>query len=97
MCLQCGRLRFDPWVRKIPWRREWLPTPVFFPAEFHGQILAGHSPWSCKELDMIEQLTHTPTYTHRSQQAAGRNLFIALDPARVGRKAQFSTKFSALS
>ena len=28
---------FDPWVGKIPWRREWLPTPVFLPEEFHGQ------------------------------------------------------------
>ena len=31
--LQCGSCRrpgFDPWVRKIPWRRKWLPTPVFF-------------------------------------------------------------------
>ena len=27
---------FDPWVGKIPWRREWLPTPVFWPGEFHG-------------------------------------------------------------
>ena len=24
--------RFDPWVGKIPWRREWLPTPVFLPS-----------------------------------------------------------------
>ena len=30
MCLQCGRPGFDPWVGKIPWQREWLPTPVFF-------------------------------------------------------------------
>ena len=29
--------RFDPWVGKIPWRREWKPTPVFLPAESHGQ------------------------------------------------------------
>ena len=28
---------FDPWVGKIPWRREWLPTPVFLPGGFHGQ------------------------------------------------------------
>ena len=28
---------FDPWVRKTPWRREWLPTPVFLPRESHGQ------------------------------------------------------------
>ena len=33
--LQCRRPRLDPWVRKIPWRREWLPTPVFLPGEFH--------------------------------------------------------------
>ena len=37
---------FDPWVRKIPWRREWQPTPVFLPGEFHGQrSLMGYSPW----------------------------------------------------
>ena len=23
------RHRFDPWVRKIPWRRKWQPTPLF--------------------------------------------------------------------
>jgi len=27
------RCRFDPWVRKIPWRRAWQPTPVFLPGE----------------------------------------------------------------
>ena len=36
ICLQCGRLGFNPWVGKIPWRREQLPTPVFQPGEFHG-------------------------------------------------------------
>ena len=36
-CLQYRRPRFDPWVGKIPWRREWLPTPVFLAGEFHGQ------------------------------------------------------------
>ena len=35
--LQCRRPGFDPWVGKIPWRREWLPTPEFLPGEFHGQ------------------------------------------------------------
>ena len=29
---------FDPWVGKIPWRREQLPTPVFWPGEFHGLL-----------------------------------------------------------
>ena len=43
---------------KIPWRREWLPTTVFFPGEFHGQSsLAGYSPWDNKELDTTEQLS----------------------------------------
>ena len=33
-------------VRKIPWRREWLPTPVFLPGESHGQRkLVGYNPW----------------------------------------------------
>ena len=34
---QCGRLGFDPWVEKIPWRRKWQPTPVILPGEFHEQ------------------------------------------------------------
>ena len=43
----------------FPWRRKWQPTPVFLPGEFHGQrSLAGSSPWSCKESDTTEQLTH---------------------------------------
>ena len=36
-CRRCKRCRFDPWVRKIPWRRAWHPTPVFLPGESHGQ------------------------------------------------------------
>ena len=35
---------------KIPWKREWLLTPVFWPGEFHGL----YSPWSCKESDMTK-------------------------------------------
>ena len=27
--------RFNPWVRKIPWKRKWQPTPVFLPGKFH--------------------------------------------------------------
>ena len=38
-----------PWVRKIPWRRDWQPTPVFLPRESHGQrSLVGYSPWGCR-------------------------------------------------
>ena len=53
----------ETWVwsqEKIPWRREWLPTPVFLPGEFHEQMsLAGYSSWDWKELDTIEQLLQT--------------------------------------
>ena len=52
------RPRFYPWVGKIPWRKEWLPTPWFLPWEFHGQrSLVGYTPWGCKESDMTERLT----------------------------------------
>jgi len=30
-----GSCRFDPWVEKIPWRRNWQPTPVFLHGEFY--------------------------------------------------------------
>ena len=40
------RPRFDPWVRKIPWRRAWHPTLVFFPGESLGErSLVCRSPW----------------------------------------------------
>ena len=42
----------ETWVGKIPWRRERLPTPVFWPGEFHRL----YSPWSRKVLDTTEQL-----------------------------------------
>ena len=34
---QCRRCGFNPWVRKISWRRKWQPTPVFLPGKSHGQ------------------------------------------------------------
>ena len=51
--LQCRGPGFDPWVGKIPWRREWQPTAVFWPGEFH----ALYSPWGLKESDTTEQLS----------------------------------------
>ena len=50
---QCRRCRFVPWVGKILWRREMLPTPVFWPGEFHGL----YSLWGRKELDTTEWLS----------------------------------------
>ena len=57
VCLQCRRHSFDPWVRKIPWRRKWQPTPALLPGESHGgRSLVGYSPWGQKESDTTEPL-----------------------------------------
>ena len=58
ICLQCRRPGFDPWVNKVPWRREWQPTLVFLPGEIHAQrSLVGYSPWGHKTWDMTQQLS----------------------------------------
>ena len=52
------RRGFDPWVGKIPWRRERQPTLVLLPGAFYGQrSLAGYSPWGRQEWDTTEGLT----------------------------------------
>ena len=53
---QCQRHRrpgFNPWVRKIPWRRAWEPTSVFLPGEFHGRRGLAGVHGVTKELDAI--------------------------------------------
>ena len=59
---QCRRPKtcgFDPWVRKIPWRRAQQPTPVFLPGESHGQrSLAGYSSYGRKGSDMPAATWH---------------------------------------
>ena len=63
---------FNPWVRKIPWRRAWQPILVFFPGESHGQrSLAGYSPWGRKELDTTEATQHASTHTKRGMGSPG--------------------------
>ena len=50
---QYTRYGFNPWVRRIPWRRKWQPTPMFLPGKSQGQRhLAGYCPWDHKESDM---------------------------------------------
>ena len=47
--------KFDPWVRKIAWRKAGQPTPLFLPGESQGQrSLAGYSPSGRKESDTTE-------------------------------------------
>ena len=57
---RCG---FNPWIRKIPWRRKWQPTPVILPGKSPGQrSLAGYNPWGCRELDMTEATEQANVY-----------------------------------
>ena len=74
---QWRRWRFDPWVRKIPWRRKWQLTSVFFPGKSHGKKnLVGYNPCSCKRVEhnlTAKQqwqyfIVHKPnSYVHPSQ------------------------------
>ena len=73
-CRKHKRHGFDPWVRKIPWRRAWQPTPVFLPGESHGQRnLAGYSPWSCKKSDTTEATWHAHIQ-EKIKQSVAKNI-----------------------
>ena len=57
-CSRGKRHEFVPWSRKLPWRREWLPTPVFLPGEYHGQrSLMGYSSQVAKSWTLLKQLS----------------------------------------
>ena len=49
---------FDPWVRKIPWRRKWNPTPVFLLEESHGKrsLVDCYSTWGHKKSDCLSHI-----------------------------------------
>ena len=62
---QCRTLRFDPWVRKISWRRKWQPTAVFLCGKSHGQrSLEGYIPWSHKSWTQLDRSMYFP-YTDK--------------------------------
>ena len=59
--------------REGPLEKEWLPTPVFLPGEFHRQkSLAGYSPWGGQESDMTEQLSRSLLKLESAQMSFGR-------------------------
>ena len=48
-----------PWIGKIPWRRERIPTPIFLPGEFHGQrSLVVYNPWGHKKSTRLSDFHH---------------------------------------
>ena len=75
-----GRPGFDPWVGKIPWRREQLPTPILWPGEFHGL----YSPWGRKEWNITERLSISLsiTFTCIKEIASGELFFGTGNSAR---------------
>ena len=68
-------------VGNIPWRREWLPTPVFLPGEFHGQrSLVGYSPWGHRRvvvsnLSDATQIGNEVQMTPRSSGSTAHHAF----------------------
>ena len=82
ICLQFGRPGLYPWVGKIPWRRAWQPTPVFFPGEFPwtedpGRIQSMGSQrieydWTTKHVPSLEK------YLFRSSAHFSTGLFVLL-------------------
>ena len=73
------RRGFNPWVRKIPWRRKWQPTPVFLPGESHGQrSLAGSGPQGHKRVgqdSVTKQLSEQNATTFLKSLPLNPNLF----------------------
>ena len=73
----CRRRRFDPWIRKIPWRRKWEPAPVFLPGKSHGQrSLMGYSPWGHEESDVTKPPPPSPSSdpsTNRGREESGQD------------------------
>ena len=69
---QCRRFGFNPWVRKIPWRRKWQPSPVSLLGKSHGQrSLAGYSTWGHKRVghDSVTKQQQKAKHTLRRQEA----------------------------
>jgi len=52
-----------PWARKIPWGREWQPTPLYLPGKFHGQ----RSPWGCTHACILGNELHENELIGQSQ------------------------------
>ena len=64
---RCKRHGYNPWVRKVPWRRAWQPTPVVLPRESHGlRSLLGYSPRGLKESHMAKRLILFFLFSYKS-------------------------------
>ena len=81
MCLQCWRPGFDPCVGKIPWRREWQPTPV--------SILA----WRIPGTELLKDGNNNPVQETAKETLMYRTvLWTLLERERVGRFGRMALK-----
>ena len=70
---QCRRRWFNSWVRKIPWRRKWLPSP----GKSLGQrSLVGYSPWDCRRVRWLSNSTMTTTTWHGPNSPPSMPVFL---------------------
>ena len=77
---QCRRLKFDPWVRKIPWRRKWQPAPIFLPGKSDQQKhLVGNSPWSCKRIGHNVVIKEEQNFSNTNANIPSSVLWAAVD------------------
>ena len=77
---QCKRHRLNPWIRTIPWRRKWQPTPVFLPEQSQGlRILVGYSPQGCNRVRHDWATKQQQRIIRNSGQVLLLDSFAALD------------------
>ena len=80
------RHRFNPWLRKMPWRRKWQPTQLFLLRKFHGQrSLMGCSSWGCKRIghNWVTKQQHPPG---QSILVPGERFLGGISPHVVGKR-----------
>ena len=96
---QCRRLRLDPWIEKIPWKREWQPTPIFLPEKFHGQrSLAGlPSMGSQTSQTQLNNLTATTTNLYKTCRLLLWTQGLSLNPRRPDVSSRLSSGCLSLS
>ena len=71
---RCKKHGLDPWIGKIPWRREWPLMPVFLSGEFHGQkSLMVYIPWVAKSQTQQSMSTMTTKRWKQADKLVGSN------------------------
>ena len=91
-CKGCKWRAFYPWVGKVPWRREWLPAPVFLPGEFHEQEPGKLQSIHCKELDTADATEQADTM-NGLRVCVLSQVWLFVTPWTVAHQASLSMEF----